>query len=441
MRKALVLIGLNEINFEVVRRYIDSGMGNFPALRRLIGGCEVRTTCEKQYEHLEPWIQWPSVHSGMSFEEHGLFRLGDVVQSSVPQIFEQLEQQGWRVGAISPMNAANRLRRPAYFVPDPWTATPPDSSWWSRKLGAAVSQAVNDNARARIRPLSVLYLLCGLVRFARPKNYLTYLRLAFGLRKSPWRKAMSLDLFLHDLHMRRLKSRRPDFSVLFLNGGAHIQHHYFLNAAPLRDDTTVANPDWYVRAEADPVAEMLAVYDRIVADYLALEGVEVIVATGLSQRPYDRVKFYYRLKDHAGFLSKIGISFHSATPRMTRDFLVEFADPGSAAKAEQRLRSALVSSGGKEMPLFGEIDNRGASLFITLTYPDEINADTELELDGQRWKLAPHVVFVAIKNGMHQEEGFAYFSHGIARFAPENGAHVKLLHAAVMNYFATNKVG
>ena len=234
MQKRLILIGLNEINFDIVRRYLDAGAASLPALRRLIALREVRTSSEKRYELLEPWVQWPSVFTGMSYDEHRLFRLGDVVQSRVPQMFEQLEAQGLRVGAISPMNAANRLRWPAYFIPDPWTATPPDGSWWSRRLHAAISQAVNDNAKSRIHPLNVMYLLCGLARFARPRNYLAYVRLAIGARKSPWRKALFLDLFLHDLHMRYLAIRRPDFSVIFLNAGAHIQHHYFLNAAPLR---------------------------------------------------------------------------------------------------------------------------------------------------------------------------------------------------------------
>jgi hypothetical protein len=280
-----------------------------------------------------------------------------------------------------------------------------------------------------------MYLLCGLARFARPRNYLAYVRLAIGARKSPWRKALFLDLFLHDLHMRYLAIRRPDFSVIFLNAGAHIQHHYFLNAAPLRRVAAVANPDWYVPTSADPVAEMLSLYDRIAADYLEFDDAEKIFATGLSQRPYDRVKFYYRLKDHSNFLSLLGITFRAVTPRMTRDFLVEFKDPESAVKAEQRLRRAVVNSDGRVLSLFGEVDNRGASLFITLTYPDEIGADTELELDGSRWKLAPHVAFVAIKNGMHQEEGFAYFSGGVAHLAPQSGAHVKSLYAAVRGWF------
>src|SRR5688572_32468077 len=101
-----------------------------------------------------------------------------MVTASVPQMFEQLERQGIRIGAISAMNAVNRLRSPAYFIPDPWTATASDGSLWSRKLTAALSQTVNDNSQGRITPASALWLLLGLLRFARPRNYVTYMKLA-----------------------------------------------------------------------------------------------------------------------------------------------------------------------------------------------------------------------------------------------------------------------
>ena len=59
---------------------------------------------------------------------HKIFRLGDVVASDALQIFEEVEQAGFKVGAVSPMNAVNRLSAPAYFIPDPWTDTPSDRS-------------------------------------------------------------------------------------------------------------------------------------------------------------------------------------------------------------------------------------------------------------------------------------------------------------------------
>jgi len=85
--KRLILLELNEINFDIVQKYTDSHETRFPSLKKLLAGPHIRTSCEKQYEELEPWIQWASVHTGKEFKEHGIFRLGDIVTKSEFKIY------------------------------------------------------------------------------------------------------------------------------------------------------------------------------------------------------------------------------------------------------------------------------------------------------------------------------------------------------------------
>lgn len=429
----LILIELNEVNFDIATQYIRADPERFPGLTKLLTHGSVRTTSEKNYDELEPWIQWPSVHTMKNFAEHGIFRLGDIVGSKVPQIFEQLEEAGYHVGAISAMNAENRLKHPAYFIPDPWTKTPSDPSWWSRSLTEAVSQSVNDNSQSKITLRSILQISLSMVRFARPRHYRKYLMLIAGSRRRPWLKSLMLDLLLHDVHWHLFGSKKPDFSVLFLNAGAHIQHHYFFNAAPLNNAINNSNPAWYISPSADPVADMLEIYDFIVDEYFSRADATILLATGLTQKPYDRIQYYYRLNSHDQFLRGLGIAFDRVIPRMTRDFLIEFADADGAQNAHKILSSIQVDGTGKL--LFDEIDDRGASLFVTLTYPDEILPSTSLVVSGVRQPLLPLVSFVAIKNGMHHEEGYAYFTSEFAQSAPLTGAHVSKIGNAIMKFF------
>src|SRR5688572_25599283 len=95
-RKQLLLIELNEVNFDVAQRYV--GPLRLRHIDRLLRGHAIRTRSEASYEQLEPWIQWVSAHSGLTAEQHGVFRLGDIVGSNVPQVFEQLEAAGLSVG-------------------------------------------------------------------------------------------------------------------------------------------------------------------------------------------------------------------------------------------------------------------------------------------------------------------------------------------------------
>src|SRR5687767_4277118 len=116
----MVLVELNEVSFDFAREY--AAQGRLPSFATLIARHGLgTTTSETAYENIEPWIQWVSAHTGKTFDEHRVFRLGDIVGSNVQQIWEILECRGVSVGAVSPMNATNRLNNPAFFVPDPWT--------------------------------------------------------------------------------------------------------------------------------------------------------------------------------------------------------------------------------------------------------------------------------------------------------------------------------
>ena len=65
--KNLVLIELNEVNLELAKNYVDKlGLKTFS---QILGSSKSatqlkKTTSEAEYANLEPWIQWPSVHTG-----------------------------------------------------------------------------------------------------------------------------------------------------------------------------------------------------------------------------------------------------------------------------------------------------------------------------------------------------------------------------------------
>jgi hypothetical protein len=398
--RPLIVVELNEINFPFVQRYV--AQGELPTFSRLIedhGYSE--TTSETVYENIEPWIQWVTAHTGKPFEEHGIFRLGDFVGSRLTQIWEQIEQAGGRVGAVSPMNAENRLKA-GFFVPDPWTPTAASGSHLLRGLSRAISQAVNDNAQAKVSLVSRIYLMLGILVYGGWQHIGAYRTLLRGTRDAPWRKAMLLDRLLSDVFMDLWRKERPDFATIFLNAGAHIQHHYLFNSAVYSGKNQ--NPHWYLPQHHDPVLEVYRLYDSVLRDILAMHpDTRVMVATGLHQDPHDRVTYYYRLIDHAAFLGSLGIRFKEVSPRMSRDFVVHFEADIDAKRAEQVLASGQDMEG---IPLF-EVDNRGSSLFVTLTYPNEIVEEFTVSFKGKSLRdFHKCVAFVAIKNGHHNGVGY-----------------------------------
>jgi hypothetical protein len=426
----LILIELNEINFDVVKEYINSGE-SLPSFNKIINNNLIETVAEIDYENLEPWIQWVSVHTGKKYSDHNIFRLGDIINSDIKQIFEQVEDLGYKVGAISPMNAKNNLRNPSFFIPDPWTKTDSDKSYLSKSITRSISQAVNDNTQSKLTFRTVVDIIYATLVLINPFKIITLAFYALSSIGKPWRKALFLDKLIHEFHKTLYRRKKPDFSTIFLNAGAHIQHHYFFNS-PFIKDKSLSNPSWYIDDDQDPMLEMLISYDKIIKDYLEMKGVEIIIATGLSQKPYNKLKIYYRLNDHALFLNQVGINFQDITPRMTRDFLVTFADPSEALKAQEDLSSIMVNHKEK---LFGYIDNRGIDLFVTLTYPYEITDKTTITFNDYKFLLKEHVSFVAIKNGMHDAKGYAFLSDGLDNPFPEKKTHVSNIHGVILNFF------
>ncbi|MDC0292501.1 alkaline phosphatase family protein [Candidatus Binatia bacterium] len=399
----LLLLELNEVNFEMVDAY--AACGDLPNFRRLFdthGYCQ--TSSETEYKNLEPWIQWVTAHTGLTLAEHGVFRLGDIVEHQHEQIWELLESRyGIRTGAVSPMNAQNRCVDPAFFIPDPWTDTEVIATDSVKRLFSIIRLMVNENTQSKIGLRSLCELAKGLMRFGQVANYGRYLKFLMGAGKGPWRKALILDQLLADLFINETARTRPEFASIFLNAAAHVQHHYLFNSKLYKGDQK--NPGWYVAANTDPVWETYKAYDSIIGDIQKkFPDTQLMIATGLHQEPYPKTTYYWRLNDHADFLRKAGVPFQSVEPRMSRDFLVSCKDVRQAKDAQRVLQSAHTDSGET---LF-EVDRREDSLFVMLAYPNDISHSTTWQCGEKLMgSLREDVGFVAIKNGEHS--GIGYF--------------------------------
>tara|TARA_Y200000002_G_scaffold375221_1_gene377159 strand:+ start:2862 stop:4145 length:1284 start_codon:yes stop_codon:yes gene_type:complete len=424
--KKLNLIELNEINFAIVKKYITEHPGRFQGFEKLLDLTNFETSSEDAYEHIEPWIQWTSVHTCQTYNQHQIFRLGDIVNYENDQIFEMIEKAGYLVGCMSPMNTENRLLKPAYFIPDPWTNTISDSSIMSKVIHMAIKQAVNDNSKGKISLSTYISLIWILITKTQRKNWLTYLKL-FKLRKKSWNKALFLDLLLSDAFIYLKKKNKENFSCLFLNGFAHIQHHYLLNSKMYDGD--LSNTPDYIDKYDDPIHDAIKIYDKIIFDLLNQFNERFLFATGLRQVPVYKKVIYYRLKNHVKFLTALGVRNFEVEPRMTRDFLVKFKNSVDLENAA-RLFSTIEYKG---KPLFDEVEQRVKSLFVTLTYSDLVQFNDVIKLQGRTLNLFEEFVFVAIKNGHHDSLGYVF-----TNFKPEvfkSNDHVSVLGKEILQYF------
>ena len=427
----MILLGLNELNLEYLLSYIEKYPGRLSNFENLLSKGFKETISEKEYDKLEPWIQWVTVHSGLSYNEHGIFRLGDIVdRPDITQLYEILEENGISVGAVSPFNADNRLKKPKFFIPDPWTKTSSSGSFLVRKLSSSVSNLVNSNAGNRAGLLDLFWVGIGFLTFCRFSAKRNLFKLILK-RNKPGVRAAILDILLLETFVHLHKKYSPDFSEVFFNGLAHIQHHYLYSSKVAQ--TVDDNPEWYCPKDWDPLFFILEIYNEIVGE-LAKSGEEMLAVTALRQVPHSGTTYYWRIKNHAEFFNTIFPNLNiTAIPRMSRDCLLNFRNEGESVIAEQVLQRAFCKQDDEKI---FRVDNRGSSLFVELIYPFDIINKEFVIGDYSFDNLHDELSFVCLKNGIHDTLGYVFgtFDLGI-----EKQIQLKEVYGLIINRLIKNE--
>lgn len=413
--KNFIVIQLNEFSFDLAKRYLADGT-NLPNLSLLFETLSFQRTSENlPYEKLEPWIQWTSVYTGMSAEEHGVFTLGDLAlqeNNRLPTLFERLEKNGLSIGVLSSMGAPNRLSNPKYFIPDPWTNTRSDGSFFSERIHRILKQTVNNNSEGKITTtsaLSLILLVIILFRFNISKYWALSALVFSSLRKkNKWKRCLVLDMLLNEIHKFKLKRSSAHVSFIFFNGQAHLQHHYLLN----NKWSKLTNPNWYIGRDVDPVKEGFIFYDRILGDYLKIKNAKIIVATGLTQAAVTKTIIYNRLSNPDDFFSNFLNLDVQVSARMTRDIELSFHSKHELKRAKTILENLKVFPSQKAA--FGHFSEVGKNLKCSFIYDDHISLKDEIKYANGFYNLHENTTFVALKNGEHLDTGYIF--HNLQKF-------------------------
>lgn len=393
----VIVLELNELMFDNIKYYTEQGkLENFSKI--LSNSKLAETKAEDNYEELEPWIQWVSVHTGKKFADHKTFRLGDFRNSNIEQIWEKLEKKGHKCMAISPMNAKNRLSEKSIFIPDPWSDQNVNGNYLDKLTFGSIKRAVNANAQNKLGLKDLLILFTQVLSLGDVRIFINILNILVKYKNSKWSKAIVLDYLLAKITLSKFKSNKPDFTTLFLNAGAHIQHHYLFSSESYKGSNT--NPAWYDDGKLDPLYAVYSIYDQIIGDFLRLDA-KLLIATGLSQIENEKPQFYYRPKNHKEFLDFLNINYSNVEERMSRDFLISFNNKKYLDESTKILSSCSI----KGKSLF-KLDIRDKDIFCKVAYYDEIKKDEKITIQNKKFKALDYLVHVSIENSIHQTTGY-----------------------------------
>jgi hypothetical protein len=429
----VILFELNEVTLAIIEDLAAAGrLPNFARLNRT--WTRYATTSEERQEWLEPWIQWPTVHTGKSYSEHGLFKLGDSGTLRHEQIWERLWDHGIESCVIGNMNAARGRMTGGIFIPDWWGSPrdvhPPELL----PLWTMLSSLVQGHATAKMTPGDILTLLRVTRRCGLPISAYTDLawRAAGHLvsRKSRWKSAGALDLLVFRLFSALWKRGRFGFGSVFLNAVAHYQHHYWRSHDPALFASNVSAPD--VAVGDDPIKWGYVLYDRIIGEILqmaAAPDVLVIVATGLSQAPYLTAEAtggerHYRVIDLNAFLTAVGLEPADGGALMSRDMRVNCHSEADMRRAQARLQSLMVA--GEQLFNVTELSNHALA---TATRVSRQLPDDAWITDATGHPIAPFARMfqcTAIKSGNHNGVGTAWLSRPVMPSLKSEGGQIWL---------------
>jgi hypothetical protein len=411
----LFLIEFNELCPSLLEQFMDEG--ELPNFWRFYESATVFTTDAGEKEpYLEPWIQWPTVHSGLTFAEHRIFHLGDGRNLTKKCVGELLSDAGVPVGICGSMNL-NYGRLNGYLLPDPWDkegmAHPDWLTPFYRTIARQVQESSRTEAGSRKEMLSFAWFLLrnglkagtawALVR------QLWQERRDAGVR---WRRAMLLDRLLYDVFRSLNRRLGVRFATFFCNSTAHFQHYHWRNMQPERFPVPPPATDHHSLRHAIPdgYRSMDRILGRFLKDY---PDATLLLCTALSQQPWtNTTKCTYRPRSFDEFLAfaRVRVTSAAVKPVMAEQFHVECATSETAAQAEESLRNLDLAG----QPLL-MVKREGNSIFAgcRVTEAAALERPVTRRDDGVTRRFGDLFYMIhTMRSGRHHPDGVLWVRNG-----------------------------
>ena len=416
-RPPLVLLEFNELTPALMDRFITQGyLPNFARLREV---SEVFTTdAEEQEPYLEPWIQWVTVHAGVPFSEHGIFRLSEGNKLQHKNVWDLASRKGLQVWVCGSMNARRENGTKGYFLPDPWSTDLAPQPEVLLPYFRFVQRNVQEHTNERVSLTKADYLQfvrCMLVHGLSVDSVASIFNQLISEKRTGagrWRRAFILEKLQFDVFAAVYRRLRPAFSTFFLNGTAHMQHCYWRYMEPERFKVPLD-----LKKQRDYGSAILEGYqsmDKLVGRMLDLVGKEasVVLSTALSQQPclrYEEAggKSSYRPRDFSRLLSFAGVTSPCAVePVMAEQFWLRSNTLSDAADLETKLAALKV---GTERALFAKRDD--CRVFVSCSIHHSLPEDVTLRVENSDQSISFFDLFYALeggKSGMHHPDGILW---------------------------------
>ncbi|MDP5132078.1 MAG: alkaline phosphatase family protein [Paraglaciecola sp.] len=416
--KKVIVLEFNELCPELLERFMKAG--ELPSFSKLYKCAEIFTTdAQCDVEYLEPWTQWVTLHTGLPFEKHKVFRLGQAQNLKYASIWDVLAKQNktsWLCGSMNIKWDSKDTKITA--LPDPWSidvmASPNSLQPFYDFVRANVQEHSNTNFTLSIADYGRFFwfMLRHGLSFTTSKKLATSVWKQLTKADDRWKKAMLLDWLQFDVFKHVYQQQQPHFATFFSNSTAHFQHKFWRYMEP--EKFPLKPSDAEIARYGNAVLYAYKNHDALIAEVLQMvdKDTVVILASALSQQPYTKKddeggKRFYRPHNIQNLPNIFGLTgVEKVGPVMSHQFHL-ICENDKSAKQNFELLQAMLFNGE---PLFS-LRLEGSDVFGGCQIYRQIAEDTMLQLNGHQVPFS-EIFYLAdsLKSGMHHPHGVFWVS-------------------------------
>ncbi|WP_156495570.1 hypothetical protein [Croceicoccus estronivorus] len=372
MGKKIVFYELNEVPFKV----FDHFAAQMPqsAVAKLKAHARAFETYAEDSGHLSPWITWPTLHRGVTNDDHGISDFGQdlgAADKEFPPIWRLLSARGIKPGVFGSLHTypiPGNVHDYAFYVPDTFAAGPECfpakyRAFQDFNLRMAGNNASQVNGAIAFKEASrFLANAPGMGLSARTAKQVASQLVSERLnRKRIVRRRTTQVQLAFDFYLKALRQERPDISFFFTNHVASSMHRYWPALFPADYEALKFGPDWiadwsdeipFTMREADYQIGQLMRHVERNPDHM------LIVATSMGQAAFqgrERVDRKVIITGFAKLMEAIGIpqnAWHKR-PAMVPQYNV-YVDEDQRARFRQNLGALSLNGQGIDLTDLGE---------------------------------------------------------------------------------------
>jgi hypothetical protein len=421
----ILLLEINEVPWRLIDRYIDDP--RFPNLKTFFAKSAQFTSVAVDSGELSPWVTWPSLHRGMSNEQHGVLDLGqDPATFRGTPIWKDMRDAGHSIGICGSMQSWPAIDPGpgGFYIPDTFAHDERCIPDYVSPLQAFNLGQVQRNGRVIDRrlpsPSALLTILSSMRRSGVRLSTIASIAASVAKeridRRLIARRPIYQTLLFWDVFVRHFDPKNPPaLSTFFTNHIAGVMHRYWRDVFPEDFPDHVADD---ANSQEPLMCFALGVLDRMLGKVMAWSSINpklvVVFASSMGQNAVHRDSYegeQLLVSDLDRLMKSAGAEQGEFERRlaMVPQVAAAVADPARRATIRSNLEAIRTNNGTH----FVSVREIGDNLSITVSTPPLTELiGRSVDIDGRHLEPADiglRLQKVDAGTGYHIPEGALAF--------------------------------